>query len=259
MPSKRKSAASDAQTPSKRAATAAPEPSSSKKRKAAEAEREPKSASKKRAQHKVEVAPAPSTANIPAPATSTPSKKAAATKSVPKSAIKVSQSPVRVSVTIVESLSPTKPVVAVALPKRAVRAAAKQPIAAQLETGIDETVSLWRHVRRSLGVATATVGPLFLAVIFVCYALSAYEQAKNNGKGAQLVASVGVLFFIVYLAIICAFAVLLAPCILLTKVFGMFVGNEGDKAFLGSHSFELYSLCFLGGAATAYTIAARYE
>ena len=263
MPSKRKTTASDAsQTPSKKAALAQTEPpavASSKKRKAASESPAPKNASKKKAPAKMEAARAPSPAKVSTVASNTPNKKAVATsKSILNSAANASPSSAKKGVRIVDNPFPAKPMAVVAPPRHAVRAApSKQPKPAAVhgETSIDDTVPLWRHFHGSLQIVTSTLGPLFLAVIVVCYVLSAYEQSRSHGKSAQLVASVGVLFFIVYLALISAFVLLLVPAILLTKVFGMFVGNEGDRAFLRAHKLELYSLSLLGGASAAYAAA----
>lgn len=93
-----------------------------------------------------------------------------------------------------------------------------------------EIVSLWNQTWGALYLCLTTIGPVFLTVILVSYALGTLQQS-------QAIATVGVVYTLLFLTIMGSYSVVILPCILISRVFTSIVSPHTT-----SHSTEEINL-----------------
>jgi hypothetical protein len=84
----------------------------------------------------------------------------------------------------------------------------------------EEGVGIWAQAVQSLYLCLVLIGPAMLSVILLCYP---YAYAMKS----QQVASVGVIYTLVFLLLMCVFSVAVLPCILLSRLFISVVAPTG--------------------------------
>uniref|UniRef100_A0A7S3GQ38 Transmembrane protein n=1 Tax=Spumella elongata TaxID=89044 RepID=A0A7S3GQ38_9STRA len=93
-----------------------------------------------------------------------------------------------------------------------------------------EIVSVWNQVWGSLMISLQTLGPAFLIIILSCYFLGTLHQS-------QAIATVGVVYTLLFLTIMGSYTVVILPCILIARVFTSIVSPHAT-----AHSTEEVNL-----------------
>lgn len=121
-------------------------------------------------------------------------------------------------------------------------AASEAPADAEKSADDVEITSLWNQTWGALFLCLTTIGPLFLVIVTFCYFLGALQQS-------QAIASVGVVYTLLFITIMGSYTLAILPCILIARVFTSIVSPHAT-----SHTPEeinLYSrmLVLIGVAA----------
>lgn len=93
-----------------------------------------------------------------------------------------------------------------------------------------EIISLWNQTWSALFMCLTTLGPVFLAIVLVCYFIGTLHQS-------QAIATVGVVYTLLFLTIMGSYVVVILPCILISRVFTSIVSPHAT-----SHSTEEINL-----------------
>lgn len=84
-----------------------------------------------------------------------------------------------------------------------------------------EIVSVWNQCWDALYLCLTIIGPLFTGTILVCYFLGMIKQS-------QAIASVGVVYTLLFITIMGSYAIAILPFILISRVFTSFVAPQGS-------------------------------
>ena len=95
----------------------------------------------------------------------------------------------------------------------------------------NEIVSLWNQTWGALSMCLTIIAPLFLVVIFYCYLLGTFKQS-------QAIASVGVVYTLLFFTIMGSYALVIVPCILIARLFTCIVSPHAS-----CHTTEEVNLC----------------
>ena len=85
-----------------------------------------------------------------------------------------------------------------------------------------EIVSVWNQCWDALYLCLTTIGPIFLAVILYCYFAGMVKQS-------QAIASVGVVYTLLFITIMGTYVVAMLPFILISRVFTSLVAPNGSQ------------------------------
>lgn len=108
-----------------------------------------------------------------------------------------------------------------------------------------EITSLWHQMWGALYMCLTTIGPLFLVVVLSCYFLGTLQQS-------QAIASIGVVYTILFMTIMGSYTLVILPCILIARVFTSIVSPHATCHT--PEEINLYSrLLVLIGAAVGLT------
>jgi len=84
-----------------------------------------------------------------------------------------------------------------------------------------EIVSVWNQCWDALYLCLTIIGPLFTGTILVCYFLGVIKQS-------QAIASIGVVYTLLFITIMGSYAIAILPFILISRVFTSFVAPHGS-------------------------------
>jgi len=85
-----------------------------------------------------------------------------------------------------------------------------------------EIVSVWNQCWDALFLCLTIIGPLFAGAILVCYFLGVIKQS-------QAIASVGVVYTLLFITIMGSYTIAILPFILISRVFTSFVAPQGSQ------------------------------
>jgi hypothetical protein len=105
--------------------------------------------------------------------------------------------------------SPAKSAPAFAKTSSAVAAPAAAAAAADDDS---EIVCLWGQAWGALQMCLFTIGPIFLVIVVACYFVGTLKQS-------QAIASVGVVYTLLFMSIMGSYALVTIPCILVARLF----------------------------------------
>lgn len=75
-----------------------------------------------------------------------------------------------------------------------------------------EITSLWNQTWGALYMCLVTIGPLFFAIVMLCYFVGTLQQS-------QAIASVGVVYTLLFITIMGSYTLVILPCILIARLF----------------------------------------
>jgi hypothetical protein len=107
-----------------------------------------------------------------------------------------------------------------------------------------EIVCLWGQAWGALQMCLFTIGPIFLVIVVACYFVGTLKQS-------QAIASVGVVYTLLFMSIMGSYALVTIPCILVARLFTNLVSPHAPGYSSAQINLYMRLLILIVAAASA--------
>ena len=129
---------------------------------------------------------------------------------------------VQVELPLEEPVVPAAPVLSVPPPQSSIGTVVCPPVPLSDKLSDElEIVSVWNQCWNALYLCLTIIGPLFSGTILICYFLGMI-------KHSQAIASVGVVYSLLFISIMGSYTIAILPFILISRLFTSFVAPQGS-------------------------------